>query len=246
MAAGETVLTTWMAIPSVIVADSLARDGWASIVIDMQHGLIGYDDMVACVAAIRAAGAAAVVRVPIRDEGLIGRAMDAGAEGIICPMINTGQEASWLTRNVKYPPVGQRSWAPTQAMKLLGLDKNNYLERANDFVVNIAMVETQTALKNIDAICSTPGIDMIFVGPNDLCVSLTEGKEVDPTNPQVEKALQMVRRKCEAHGVFSGAFANTIEIARSYREMGFNFISVGTDLGFLGAGSKAALTDTAD
>ena len=231
-----------MTIPSPIVADALAGDGWKTIVIDMQHGLVGYSDMVACVAAIKRAGAAAVVRVPVSDEGLIGRAMDAGAEGIICPMINSGQEASWLTRCAKYPPMGQRSWAPMQALNLFAMAKDNYLAGANDFVVNAAMVETRTALKNIDAICSTPGIDMVFVGPNDLSVSLSEGRRVDPTDPEVEKALRLVLRKCEAHGVFSGAFANTVEIAKVYREMGFRFIAVGSDLKYLSAGSKAALT----
>lgn len=242
LSSGKTVLSGWMAIPSPLVADILARAGWSSIVIDMQHGLVGYDDMVACVAAISRAGCAAIVRVPVRDDGLIGRAMDAGAEGVICPMINSGQEASWLTRNTKYPPMGQRSWAPTQALNLLGMDKDQYLASANDLIVTMAMVETQTALKNIDSIASTPGVDMIFVGPNDLSVSLSDGARVDPNDYAVDKALDLILRKCEAHSVFAGIFANNVEMGRKYRDMGFRFISVGSDMNYLEAGSHAALT----
>ncbi len=243
LSSGKTVLSAWMALPSPLVADALAGDGWDSVVVDMQHGLVSYDAMVGCVAAIQRAGCAAIVRVPIRDEGLIGRALDAGAEGVICPMINSGQEASWFARSAKYPPMGQRSWAPMQAMNLLQMDAGTYLARANDIVVTMAMVETVTALKNIDSICSTNGVDMIFVGPNDLSVSLSEGQRVDVNDPEVEKALRLIVRKCEAHGVFSGIFANNLEMAKKYREMGFGFISLGTDLGFLSDSSRAALTE---
>jgi len=213
LTAGEVILSSWLTIPSAIVADLLAGDGWKTVVVDMQHGLVGYRDMVAAVAAVKRAGAAAVVRVPVRDDGMIGRALDAGAEGVICPMINSGQEASWLVKNAKYPPIGQRSWAPMQALNLLGMDKADYLTRANDLVVNMAMVETRLGLNNIDSICSTPGIDMIFVGPNDLSVSLSEGQRVDPADPEVEKGLRLVLRKCEAHSVFPGIFANSVELA---------------------------------
>ncbi|MBZ0215462.1 MAG: hypothetical protein K8F25_02815, partial [Fimbriimonadaceae bacterium] len=125
---------------------------------------------------------------------------------------------------------------------LLGMDKDNYLASANDLVVTMAMVETRMALKNIDSICSTPGVDMIFVGPNDLSVSLSDGAKIDPNDPEVDKALGLVLRKCEAHGVFSGIFANTVEMGCKYRDMGFRFISVGSDMNFLETGSLSALT----
>ncbi len=241
LSAGETLYSAWMSIPSALHAESLAGDGWDAIVLDMQHGLIAYDDMMASVGAINKAGTIPIVRVPVADDGLLGRAADTGAEGIICPMINSGQDASWFARSIKYPPDGQRSWAPKRALALMGMDNATYLAQANDLLVSMAMVETNVALKNIDAICSTPGIDMIFAGPNDLSVNLTDGKFVDPTRPEVMKALELMVRKCAAHGKFAGAYANNVEIARIYRDMGFQFINVANDQAFLEAGSRGAL-----
>ncbi len=241
LTAGETLYSAWMSIPSPLHAEALAGDGWDAIVLDMQHGLIAYDDMLASVGAINKAGCIPVVRVPVGDDGLLGRVPDTGAEGIICPMINSGQDASWLARSTKYPPDGQRSWAPKRALTLLEMDAAAYLAAANDLVVTMAMVETGIALKNIDAICSTPGIDMIFAGPNDLCVNLTDGKFVDTTRPEVLKALELIVRKCVAHGKFAGAYANNAEIARVYRDMGFQLINVGNDQAYMEAGSTATL-----
>lgn len=238
---GETVYSAWMTVPSSLHAEALAEDGWDAIVIDMQHGFSAYDDMLASVAAINKAGCAPIVRVPIRDDGLLGRVADTGAEGVICPMINSGQEASWFARSIKYPPEGQRSWAPKRALSLFGMDNAKYLAQANDITVTMAMVETAVAIKSIDSICSTPGIDMIFAGPNDLCVNLTEGKHVDPMRNEVVRALELIVRKCEAHGKIAGAYANNTDIARTYREMGFQFINVGNDQAYMQAGSRGAL-----
>lgn len=104
------------------------------------------------------------------------------------------------------------------------------------------MVETQQALKHIDSICSTPGIDAIFVGPNDLSVSLSEGAAVDPTRHDVVRAMEQIVRKCAAHGTIPGAYANTPEIAKTYREMGVRFIAVANDAAYLSAGSRAMLS----
>lgn len=239
--AGETLLTAWLSLPAPLIAEALARDGWDAVVIDLQHGLASFDDMVEAVAGVHRCGAAPIVRVPLADEGLIGRALDAGAEAIISPMINSGQDAAWLAKTCKYPPLGQRSWAPFRAMEVLGFGKDEYLQQANGFTVTLPMIETRWALKNIDAIASTEGIDALFVGTNDLCVSLTEGAACDPTHAEVIKALEQVVRKCSAHGVVAGAYANTPEIARRYRELGFKLIAVGNDAGFLRAGSQTAL-----
>lgn len=241
MDAGETVFAAWLTFDAPRVAGALARDGWDAVVVDMQHGLAGYREMVDAVALVAAAGVAPVVRVPVGDDALIGRAPDAGAVGIICPMINSGQEAAWFARGTKYPPLGQRSWAPGQALQVLGLSRDDYLAGANEFVVSFAMVETAQALRHIDAICSTPGIDAIFVGPNDLSLSLSEGAAVDPARPEVQQALAQVVRKCAAHGVVPAVYANTPELAVTCRTMGFRFIAVGSDAGYLAAGSRAML-----
>lgn len=238
---GETLYAAWHGFAAPEVAVALARDGWDAVVVDMQHGQAHYSDMAEAVAGIAAAGSAPVVRVGIGDEVLLGRAPDAGAVGIICPMINSGQEAAAFARACKYPPLGQRSFALVRAMDVHALSGAEYLKAANELVLTFAMIETAQALKHIDSICSTPGIDAVFVGPNDLSVSLSDGAAVDPTLPKVEQALRLVVRKCAAHQVVAGAFANTAEIARAYRDMGFRFIAVASDAAYLSAGSRAML-----
>lgn len=241
MQAGETLYAAWVSVASAHVAETLAREGWDAVIIDMQHGLADYADMMTAIPGIVAAGAIPVVRVPIGDDPLLGRTIDAGALGVICPMVNSGQDAAWFARSCKYPPLGSRSWAPLRAMAVLGMERDAYLHTANDLILSFAMVETQAALKHIDSICSTPGIDAIFVGPNDLAVSLTGGEAVDPTHPEVVKALRQIVRKCEAYSVVPGAYANTPEIAREYRDMGFRFIAVANDQAYLRAGTQAML-----
>lgn len=238
---GDTLYAAWHSFAAPQVAVALARDGWDAVVIDMQHGQSDFADMADAVAGVAAAGAAPVVRVGIGDEVLLGRAPDAGAVGVICPMINSGQEAAAFARSCKYPPLGQRSFAGVRALDVHRMSGPDYLKAANDLVLTFAMVETAQALKHIDSIASTPGIDAVFVGPNDLSVSLSDGGAVDPTLPKVEQALRLVLRKCAAHKVVAGAFANTPEIARTYREMGFSFIAVASDATYLSAGSRAIL-----
>lgn len=238
---GDTLYAAWHSFAAPQVAAALARDGWDAVVIDMQHGAADYADMADAVALVAAAGAAPLVRVGIGDQVLLGRAPDAGATGIICPMVNSGQDAAAFARACKYPPLGQRSFAPVRALAVHGMTGPEYLAAANDLVLSFAMVETAQALKHMDAIASTPGIDGIFVGPNDLSVSLSGGAAVDPTLPKVEQAMQLIARKCAAHGAIAGAFANTPEIARAYRQMGFRLIAVASDAAYLAAGSRAML-----
>lgn len=239
--AGETLYSAWIAMGSPRIADAVARDGWDAVIVDVQHGLADYEQIVASITAIVSAGIVPVVRVPMGDDPLLGRCNDAGALGIICPMINTPADAKWFAGACKYPPLGARSWGPMRAMQIYGLGRDDYFKAANEMVLSFAMIETRSALDNIDAIASTPGIDALFVGPNDLCVSLTNGAMIDVTHPDVIAALELIVRKCNEHGIVPGAFANTPEIAQSYRKMGFRFISVGTDAGYLAAGSQGAL-----
>jgi len=241
LAAGETLYSAWVTMPCADIAGALARSGWDAVVIDMQHGYGDFASLRDGIAQAAAAGAATMVRIGLGEDGLTGRAADCGALGLICPMVNSGQEAASFARTAKYPPLGQRSWAPMRALEVLGMEREDYLARANELVLSFAMVETALALKHIDSICSTPGIDGIFVGPNDLSVSLTKGAAADPARPEVRQALGQIARKCAAHNVVPGIFANTPELARIYREMGFSFIAVASDAKYLAAGSKAML-----
>ena len=164
--AGETVYTGWCGLPYPLVTEILAREGFAAVTIDGQHGLWDTASIVAAVAAVRQGGAAPVVRVPVGGFASISRALDFGAEGIIAPMINTQEDARAFAAFAKFPPVGERSWGPHRAMMLGGFtDQQVYLAEANSLTVTLAMIETRTALANIDAIAATPGWTDCFSGP---------------------------------------------------------------------------------
>ena len=239
--AGETVYSAWVGSSTPFVAEALAQGSWDAVIVDMQHGAVGYDAMVSLVASVTGAGAPALVRIPLGDEGMIGRVLDAGAQGVIFPMINTGQEAARHGRTAKYPPEGFRSWGPARALEILGYDKQQYLTDANDLCMTWVMVETETALGNVDSILSSKAVDGVFVGPNDLCVSLSKGKLVDPSEKVVMDALDHILRKAQAHRVVPGIYANSPELARRYADMGFRFIALGNELTYARIGGEFLL-----
>src|SRR6202167_4765464 len=188
--AGETVFSGWCGLPYPIVAETIGRDGFPAVTLDGQHGLWDVNAIVTTIAAVRQSGAAPIVRVPVGEFATVSRALDFGAEGIIAPMINTPADARALAAAAKFPPIGERSWGPHRAMTLAGLaDQSIYLREANDHVVTLAMIETRTALKNLEAIVDTPGVDGIFLGPSDLSIALSDGKQVDPMAPDVDREI---------------------------------------------------------
>src|SRR5258708_13943420 len=179
--AGETVYSGWCGLPYPIVAELVGREGFPAVTLDGQHGLWDTASVMSAVAAIRQAGAAAVVRIPVGEFASVSRALDFGAEGIIAPMINTPADARAYASFAKYPPIGERSWGPHRATTLANVpDQKVYLREANDLTVAFAMIETRTALANVEAIAATPGIDPLFLDPAYLSIALTNGGTVDP------------------------------------------------------------------
>src|SRR5688572_27261732 len=149
--AGETVFTGWCPLGAPVVAETLAREGFSTVTLDQQHGLWDTAATVVGIAAVRAGGAAPVVRIPLGAFAIASRVLDMGAEGIVAPMINTVADARALVSATKFPPLGERSWGPQRAMTLAGVvDAKAYLRDANENIVNLAMIETKTALANID------------------------------------------------------------------------------------------------
>ncbi len=242
LAAGETVYTGWCALPAPIIVETLAREGFVAVTIDQQHGLWDTAATVNGIAAIRAGGAAPIVRVPLGAFDTASRALDFGAEGVIAPMINTVADAKAFVAATKYPPIGERSWGPTRAMNLAGItDMKAYLRDANQNVVTLAMIETQTALDNVDAIAATPGIDVLFVGPSDLSITLTNGKELDPHSATVEAALDKIIAAANKAGKVAGLYCANAERAVACAKRGVRFMAVASDLAMLRAGAAAQL-----
>jgi 4-hydroxy-2-oxoheptanedioate aldolase len=240
--AGETVFSGWCSLPYPLVAETIAREGFAAVTIEGQHGLWDVGAMLTGIAAVRQGGAAPLVRVPVGDFALVSRVLDFGAEGVIAPMINTAADARAFAASAKYPPVGERSWGPHRVTALAGLaDQSIYLREANDHVITLAMIETRTALDNLDAIIDTPGIDGLFLGPSDLSIALSNGKSLDPLAKEVDRELDRIVAAAQRAGKIPGAFCHTAERAGALAKRGVRFLAVMSDIAMLRAGTAAAL-----
>ena len=232
--AGETVYTAWCTLASPIVAETVAREGFAAVVLDIQHGLWDTASIVAGIGALVHAGATPVVRVPLNDFAFVSRALDFGAEAIIAPMINSPADARQFAAVAKYPPLGERSWGPQRAMALQGKTvTTDYLREANEGTLTLAMIETATALSNVEAIAATPGIDALFVGPYDLSTALSGGKAQDVQAPEVERAIDRICQAANKAGKIPGIYCNNTDRALAMAKRGFRFITIGSDLGMM-------------
>jgi 4-hydroxy-2-oxoheptanedioate aldolase len=240
--AGETVFAGWCSLPYPLVAETIGREGFVAVTLEAQHGLWDVSALLTGIAAVRQGGAAPLVRVPVGDFAMVSRVLDFGAEGIIAPMINSAADARAFVAAAKYPPVGERSWGPHRVTTLAGIaDQSVYLREANDHVVTLAMIETRTALDNLDAIAQTPGIDGLFLGPSDLSIALSGGKTLDPLSKDVERELDRIIASAGRAGKIAGAFCHTAERAVALAKRGARFLAVMSDIVMLRAGTAAAL-----
>jgi 4-hydroxy-2-oxoheptanedioate aldolase len=240
--AGETVFIGWCGLPYPIVAELVGREGFPAVTLDGQHGLWDTASVMSAVAHIRLAGAAPIVRIPVGEFASVSRALDFGAEGTIAPMINTQADARAYAAVAKFPPIGERSWGPHRATTLAGIaDQKVYLREANDLTVTFAMIETRTALDNVEAIAKTPGIDALFLGPSDLSIALSNGANVDPLWSEVDREIDRIAAAATKAGKVMGAYCHTAERAAALAKRGVRFLAVGSDMGFLRAGAAAAL-----
>jgi len=240
--AGETVYSAWTTLASPLVVEAMAREGFAAVNLDSQHGMWDVASLIAGIAAARAGGAAALVRVPLEDFALASRALDLGAEAIIAPMINNVADAKRFASAAKYPPLGERSWGPVRAMMLQGASKpTDYLREANDGTLTMAMIETPAALKNVAEIAGTPGIDCLFIGPYDLATSLSAGKAQDILAPEVEPAVDAICAAATKAGKIPAIYCRDAERALAMAKRGFKFIAVHSDLSLLRESTAALL-----
>jgi 4-hydroxy-2-oxoheptanedioate aldolase len=240
--AGETVFAGWATLGAPLAAETLARDGFAGVVLDVQHGLWDTASLIAAIGAVHHGGAVPVVRVPLGDFALVSRALDFGAEAIIAPMINSSEDARRFAGAAKFPPLGERSWGPQRAMVLQGRSvATDYLREANEGTLTLAMIETPAALANVDAIAATPGIDALFVGPYDLSTALSGGTAQNMTAPEVEQAIDRICAAAVKAGKIPGIYCRDAERALAMRQRGFKFITIGSDHAMLRDGIAAQM-----
>jgi 4-hydroxy-2-oxoheptanedioate aldolase len=231
-AKGGVVVNGWLSIPSSFSAEVMAHQGFDSLVVDMQHGVVDYQTAVTMLQAISTTPVIPLARVPWNDPALIMKTLDAGAYGIICPMINTRVQAEQLVATCKYAPRGFRSFGPVRASIYAGAD---YHLHANDTIIVMPMIETKEAVQNLDEILSVPGVDAIYVGPADLSLTLGCTPKLDQTEAPVVEALGKILAACKRHGVIAGLHNATSGYALSMIAQGWQFVTLASDSRFLAA-----------
>ncbi|WP_119391182.1 HpcH/HpaI aldolase family protein [Taklimakanibacter lacteus] len=239
LAKSEPFYFSWMTLPGAIVAGQVARLPYEGVCIDMQHGLAGFTDVASMSPAITQTGKPLILRILWNDPGLVGQALDAGASVVIAPMVNTANQAQALVKAAKYAPQGMRSWGGYAAVQAAGVVPADYLKEANRRTMVFAMIETEEALGNLDAIAATPGLDGLFVGPNDLSISLGFGLGKDLKIPKLEAAIKSIAAAAKKNGLVPGAFGGSPQACAVFAGHGFRFIAAATDVGLMAAGAKA-------
>ena len=223
-AAGDETLGLWLSLPSFVSAEIAGRQDVDYVCVDTQHGVIDYQQSAQMIQAIELVGGNPIVRVPWNEPGIIGKSLDAGAHGIVVPMVNTREQAEAVVRAARYAPVGTRSWGPIMA----GLRHADNRAWAEDHIAVIPMIETGEAISNLDDILSVPGIDAIYVGPADLSLSLGSSPFYSEDDPVFTEALTTIVAACQRHGVVPGIHA-TGPLTPRRREQGFRMITVTSD-----------------
>jgi 4-hydroxy-2-oxoheptanedioate aldolase len=237
---GGAAVNGWLAIPSGVSAEAMAHQGWDSLTVDMQHGLVDYPSAVPMLQGISTTNTVPLARVPWLEPGIIMKALDAGAYGIICPMVNSRADAEKFIGACRYAPDGYRSFGPTRALIYAGAD---YADHANATVLAIAMIETREALENLDAIVSTPGLDGVYIGPADLALSLGHRPKFDHTEPELMEPIERILAAAKAHGVMPGIHCGSPAYAKRMIELGFQLVTLLSDQRLLVAAAKAIVAD---
>ena len=239
-AEGRPVLHGWLSIGNPFTAEIMAAQGYDAISIDIQHGALDYSAVLPMMQAMRASGVSIGVRVPWLDPAIIMKALDAGALNVICPMINTPDQAAEFVSYLRYPPRGQRSFGPTRA----NFAMPGYGVAMNDAVVALAMIETAEGFANIDAIAATPGLDGIYVGPADLTLGTQEGRLApgfDREEPEMIELIQRIARTCADHGIKACLHCGTPEYAAKAAGWGYHLMTVSGDSRLLANAAAASV-----
>ncbi len=227
-AEGKPVLNGWLSIANSFSAEIMAAQGYDSLTVDMQHGIVGYDGAVPMLQAMRTSGVTPLVRVPWLDPADIMKALDAGAYGVICPMINTRAEAERLVSYMRYPPSCVRSFAA----------------EADDEMICLAMIETAQAYENLEDILATPGLDGVYIGPADLTLGL-QGKRYAPgfdrREPEMIEAIKTILHAAHRAGKRAALHNGTPDYAAEAVGWGFDFVTVTNDVRLLASAAEASV-----
>tara|TARA_E500000178_G_C16869929_1_gene683856 strand:- start:206 stop:994 length:789 start_codon:yes stop_codon:yes gene_type:complete len=236
---GKPIINSWLAVPSSFSTEVMANQGWDSLTIDMQHGLIDYPNAVTMLQSISSTETTPLARVNWNEPGQIMKILDAGCYGIICPMVSNRKEAESFVQACLYPPKGYRSFGPVRASIYGGDD---YAKQANTEILKLAMIETKEALEKLDEILDTPNLDGIYIGPADLSLAVGEDPGFDKKeNTKAFKEIMRILESAKKRNLLAGLHNGTPEYAKKMIDKGFNLVTVGSDSRYIGAGAKSDL-----
>ena len=238
-AAGKTVLNGWLAIPSGFSAEIIAQCGFDSVTVDLQHGVQDYQTMIGCFQAMQAHPVTPMARVPWNEPGIIGRVLDGGAYGVICPMINTREQAEAFVSACKYPPAGTRSNGPIRLV-MYG-QPSSYQQTANEETLCIPMIETREAVANLDAILDVPGIAGVYIGPSDLGFSHGLVPKLDRDEPEILAIYERVLAACGKRGLKAGIHCGAAAYAVRAIGMGFRLVTIANDVSLMAMAARNAI-----
>ena len=236
--AGKPQLGTWLSLGNTYATRVMARVGFAWLTVDMEHSPIDISQAATLFGVIAEAGCVPLARVPRGTHENIKRVLDAGAWGIVVPMVNTVEEARLAVAAAKYPPLGNRSIGG--GLHALNFDAaaGDYYNKANDEILVVLQTESPQGGENAEAIYSLPGVDAIFVGPNDLTFQMRSSDGVDPAPDQLEAMLQRVLAAGKKVGTPVGLHVQTIDDARKRMDQGWQFLAIGSELRFMTSESQ--------
>ena len=240
MSEGKPVINGWLQIPSTVSAEAMAHQGWDSLTIDMQHGLVDYSNALPMLQTISSTDVTPLARVNWNEPGQIMKILDAGCYGIICPMVSNKEEAERFVQACMYPPKGYRSFGPIRGLIYGGSD---YGDKANEEILKFAMIETKEALDKLDEIMSTPGVDGIYIGPADLSLAIGEKPSFDNPegSPQYKKILEILDH-AKKNKIAAGIHNASAEYAKQMIDLGFNLVTIGSDQKALTSGAKSEIS----
>ena len=237
---GGAVINGWLGIPSSVSAENMAQAQWDGLTVDLQHGLVDYQTAVTMMQAIATVGTPTMCRVAWLEPGIIMKLLDAGAWGIVCPMINTPAECEHFVGACRYPPRGYRSFGPVRAQWYCGPD---YFKNINDSVITMAMIETKQAVDNLEDILVVPGLDSIYIGPNDLAISLGYRPGSVPTDKVVLDAIKYIVDTAKKHKIYAGIHCGSTKMAKEMIALGFQFVTLLADNALLNTAAKSVVAE---
>jgi 4-hydroxy-2-oxoheptanedioate aldolase len=239
--AGQPALGTWLSLGSITAARFLARAGFAWLTVDIEHSLVDWETATHLFASIADAGCLALARVPSNRHDHIKRVLDNGAQGVVVPMVNSREEALAAVAAMKYPPLGNRSVGGSVHALNFAATANEYYAHADDEILVVLQCEHIKAVEDADAIFSVPGIDVIFVGPNDLAASMRSKDGRPPSAEETNRVMKHILATCRKHNVAPGLHCGSAEEALLRIEEGWRFLAVGSELRMMLEGVHAAV-----